>query len=327
MATVLYLSTMEFGKLDTTDFNAVDFTLPPDRPATTNLLKTLTPGETTKFFIGCAKWGRKDWVGKIYPSGTKEADFLNHYGRHFNSIELNATFYRMPSVALTAEWAGKVSPDFKFCPKFPNQITHLRRLKDVEELADRFLKAVSGFGSTLGPLFLMPHPGMGPKDLERLDAFLAYLPKDMKMVVELRHPAWFSDASASESLFTVLEKYGAGAVITDASERRDCLHMRLTTPEAFIRFVGNDLHPTDYTRIDEWVNRIKEWKDAGIRSIYFFMHQNEEVHSPEAATYLIKQVNKVCGLSIPEPALISADDPTPMKKSVKAKKTTAKKKS
>ncbi|MEJ7646723.1 MAG: DUF72 domain-containing protein [Chryseolinea sp.] len=295
---------MEFGKLDTEDLNTVDFRLPPDNPATTRLLASLAPGATTKFFIGCAKWGRKDWVGKIYPPKTKEADFLDHYGRHFNSIELNATFYRMPSVARTAEWAAKVNPEFKFSPKFPNQITHMRRLKNVEEPTDRFLKAVSGFGSTLGPLFLMPHPGMGAKDLERIDAFLGYLPKDVQTVVELRHPEWFSDESISQSLFAVLEKHGAGTVITDASGRRDCLHMRLTTPDAFIRFVGNDLHPTDYTRIDEWVNRIKAWKHAGIRNVYFFMHQNEEVHSPEAAKYLIQQLNLHCGAAVPEPKFV-----------------------
>jgi len=317
---------MEFGKLETEDLNAVDFALPADNAATTRLLKTLTPGETTNFFIGCAKWGRKDWVGKIYPRGTKEADFLNHYGQHFNSIELNATFYRMPSAARTAEWAGKVNSNFKFSPKFPNQITHLRRLKNVEEPTDRFLKAVHGFGSTLGPLFLMPHPGVGPKDLERIDAFLEYLPKDVKIVVELRHPDWFSDATVSESLFKVLEKHGAGSVITDASGRRDCLHMRLTTPDAFIRFVGNDLHPTDYTRIDQWVTRIKTWKEAGIKNIYFFMHQNEEVHSPEAAKYLIQQLNKVCGLQIPEPQFVSAEDAVPEPKPVKVKKTISKKK-
>jgi len=318
---------MEFGKLDNEDLNTVDFTLPPDNEATTRLLKTLKPGSPTKLFIGCAKWGRKDWVGKIYPSGTKEADFLNHYGRHFNSIELNATFYRMPSAARAAEWAGKVNTDFKFSPKFPQQITHMRRLKNVEEPTDRFLKAVTGFGDTLGPLFLMPHPGMGPKDLERLDAFLGYLPKDVEVVVELRHPDWFADESNANNVFSVLEKHGAGSIITDASGRRDCLHMRLTTPDAFIRFVGNDLHPSDYTRIDEWVNRIKVWKDAGIRSVYFFMHQNEEVHSPEAAKYLIQQLNKVCNLSIPEPEFVTSEDAAPVVKPVKAKKTTAKKKS
>jgi uncharacterized protein YecE (DUF72 family) len=108
--------------------------------------------------------------------------------------------------------------------------------------------------------------------------------------------------------------------------------MRLTTPDAFIRFVGNDLHPTDYTRIDEWVNRIHEWKNAGIRSVYFFMHQNEEVHSPEAARYLIQQLNKVCGLSIPEPEFVAASEEGPVVKVARtkkapAKKTTAKKKS
>ncbi|HET9053305.1 MAG TPA: DUF72 domain-containing protein, partial [Cyclobacteriaceae bacterium] len=76
----------------------------------------------------------------------------------------------------------------------------------------------------------------------------------------------------------------------------------LTTKEAFIRFVGNGLHPTDYTRIDDWVKRMKKWTDEGIKTVYFFMHQHEELHSPELAKYLIEKMNKTIGttLHIPE---------------------------
>jgi len=105
-------------------------------------------------------------------------------------------------------------------------------------------------------------------------------------------------------MFGMLENTNTGAIITDASGRRDCVHMRLTTPEAFIRFVGNGLHPTDYIRIDDWVQRIKSWLESGIQKVYFFMHQHNELHSPELAKYLIQQLNMHCGLSIPEPVFI-----------------------
>jgi len=108
------------------------------------------------------------------------------------------------------------------------------------------------------------------------------------------------------------DKVGIGITkrgIEDASGRRDCVHMRLTTPEAFIRFVGNGLHPTDYTRIDSWIQRIKSWKQQGIRTVYFFMHQHEELHSPELCKYVIQQLNKHCGTSIPEPAFVETEQP------------------
>ncbi|SKC52778.1 DUF72 domain-containing protein [Ohtaekwangia koreensis] len=298
---------MEFGRITSEELEKVDFKLPPDRQETTQLLKSNASKKKPEIFVGCAKWGRKDWVGKIYPKGTKEADFLKHYASHFNCIELNATFYRMPTVAQTQGWAGKVTENFKFCPKFTDQITHMKRLKDVKELTDRFLEGISGFKDNLGPIFLMPHPGMAPKTQDTIEAFIQSLPKDIELFVEFRHAEWFSNETAFQAAFNMLEKNKAGAIITDASGRRDCVHMRLTTPTAFIRFVGNGLHPSDYTRIDDWVQRIKSWMEQGIEQVYFFMHQHEELHSPELSKYLIQQLNNHCGLSIPEPKFVEQE--------------------
>lgn len=289
---------MEFGKVDSSDLDNIDFTLPPDHPDTQAILKK--GKKKTVVHIGCAKWGRKDWVGKLYPPKTKEADYLSHYARQFNCIELNATFYRMPTATQITTWKNKVDKDFKFCPKFVDQITHLRRLKNTKELTDQFLEAVSAFGQNLGPIFLMPHPQMGPKSLDTIQSFIESLPKDVELFVELRHPEWFSKPEAYDAAFTLFKKLKTGSIITDASGRRDCVHMRLTTPEVFIRFVGNGLHPTDYTRINDWVQRMKQWMDQGIEHIWFFMHQHEELHSPELCRYLIPEINKHCGTNIPE---------------------------
>lgn len=290
---------MEFGKVE--DLNDIDFALPPNAEGTAAVLQRQKElHKRPKIFVGCAKWGRKDWVGKIYPEGTKEADFLSLYAKHFNCIELNATFYRIPTISQTSGWASKVGKDFKFSPKFTDKISHLKRLKDVKELTDQFLKGISGFKDNLGPVFLMPHPGMGPKTLATTEAFIQSLPKDIELFVELRNPQWYSDKDAFAKMFNMLEKNNAGSVITDASGRRDCVHMRLTTPTAFIRFVGNGLHPTDYTRVDDWVQRIRSWMEQGIEKVYFFMHQHEEIHSPELCKYVIEELNKHCGTTIPE---------------------------
>jgi uncharacterized protein YecE (DUF72 family) len=316
---------MEFGRVDPRDLDTINFTLPPDEEATSVLLSRSPKTTEPEVHVGCAKWGRKDWVGKIYPKGTKDADFLKHYAQHFSCIELNATFYRLPSIAQTNGWKNKVGKNFKFCPKFTDVITHLKRLKDVDKLTDQFLEGISGFGENLGPVFLMPHPGMGPKSIDTLETFIKSVPTDIRLFVELRHPQWFEDRQAFKTVFDMLEKNNIGSVITDASGRRDCVHMRLTTPEAFIRFVGNGLHPSDYTRVDDWVQRIKVWMAQGIHAVYFFMHQHEEIHSPELSKYVIQQLNMHCGTSIPEPRFVEAGElfniPEKRKPTVTPKKT------
>ena len=87
-------------------------------------------------------------------------------------------------------------------------------------------------------------------------------------------------------------------MITDTAGRRDCVHMYLTVPKAFIRFVGNSLDNSDYTRIDDWVKRINYWLDNGLEELYFFMHMHDETYSPELSSYLIDKLNTVCGLSL-----------------------------
>jgi uncharacterized protein YecE (DUF72 family) len=306
---------MKFGKVTEIDLSDIDFTLPPDPDATSALLRSQTPGKA-EVFVGCAKWGRKDWIGRVYPPGTKEADFLSLYAQHFNSIELNATFYRTPNFNQTAGWAAQVGKEFKFCPKVTDKISHLRRLKDVGEPTERFLKGISGFKDNLGPVLLMPHPMMGPKNLDRIYEFIRSLPRDIRLYVELRHPEWYSDPKAFDEVFSMLQENNAGSVLTDSSGRRDCVHMRLTTPAAFIRFVGNDLHPTDYTRIDNWIQRIKLWMESGIKQVYFFMHQSEEIYSPVLCRYVIQQLNQHCGTNLPEPKFMEEAElkETPTKK-------------
>jgi hypothetical protein len=106
-------------------------------------------------------------------------------------------------------------------------------------------------------------------------------------------------------LLQTLQKLKVGIIITDTSGRRDCAHMHLTTPKAFIRFVGNSLHPTDYTRIDDWVNRIHYWLQHGLKELYFFMHMHDEAYSPELSVYLVDKIKDVCGIEVERPRFVS----------------------
>src|SRR5580700_9077085 len=136
---------MEFGKIPENELNQIDFTLPPDPPGNKEVLKN-GKGHT-KFYIGCAKWGRKDWIGKLYPKGTKEKDFLHYYATQFNSIEFNGFFYNIQSREQVEKWVSMVPKGFLFCPKFTQSITHYKRLKNTKNDVGAFLDVVSAFGS------------------------------------------------------------------------------------------------------------------------------------------------------------------------------------
>ncbi len=295
---------MEFGKVEDIELESIDFTLPKDPSVNAEVLKKRKGKAKTKFYVGCAKWGRKDWVGKLYPVGTKEKDFLEYYAKVFNCIEFNATFYKPPTPEQVLKWKEKVPKGFLFCPKFPQTITHLKRLNNVQAEVDAFLGAIHEFKDNLGPIFLMPNPQVSPRQIESIETFISGFPKDVDMFLELRHPEWYMGKEGyNPELYDFLRHAKRGTIITDAAGRRDCVHMHLSTPEAFIRFVGNSLHPTDYTRIDEWVERIGLWMDQGLETCYFFMHQHEELHSPELIKYFIEQLNKRCGTKIEPPKM------------------------
>jgi uncharacterized protein YecE (DUF72 family) len=297
---------MEFGKVDRAALDTMDFYLPVDPIETTRVLQGSNSKRKINFYIGCTRWGTKRWIDNIYPKGTKEKDLLKHYANLFNSIELNATYYKIPTYEQTRAWVNAVGDNFIFCPKFSGAITHRKRLKGTETLVDDFLKGMDGFGKHLGPILLIPHPTMGPKTISTIESFIQSIPKDVELVVELRHPEWYSNRTIFTEVFSMLEENHVGSIITDTAGRRDCVHMRLTTPKAFIRFVGNRLHPSDYTRIDDWVQRIKKWTMNGLQTIYFFMHQPKDIDAPILLRYLIKEINKYCHTSIPLPESVKS---------------------
>jgi uncharacterized protein YecE (DUF72 family) len=294
---------MEFGRVTEKELSAIDFSLPKEPVANKLVLKKTATKPLV--YLGCAKWGRKEWIGKIYPKGTKDAQFLDQYVKHYNSIELNATHYKVYKPEEIAKWAVKAAgKDFKFCPKVTNSISHYSGFNNADFLTTAFLEGVLAFGDNLGPIFLQVSEKYSPKQKDKLFAYLQTLPKDLQFFLEVRHPDWFSDKAISKELFDTLRSLNIGAVITDTAGRRDVAHMELTVPKTFIRYVGNSLHPTDYTRTDEWVKRMKYWLDNGLQELYFFMHMHDEAFSPELTVYLVDKMNAECGLHLIKPQFI-----------------------
>jgi uncharacterized protein YecE (DUF72 family) len=292
---------MDFGKL--TDISGVDFRMPPTPPLTTQVLQAQPPPQTPQFFVGPPIWNNKEWLGKIYPTAAKDKDFLYHYARQFNTIELNVTHYQIPTASTVARWREAVPASFRFCPKWPQEISHDRQLAGSEAFTEVFVENISGLGPNLGTTFLQLAPYFGPWKIDVLQKFLKQLPPQFPITVEFRHEKWFEKNTWTETL-DLLHGLGVGTVISDVAGRRDVLHLGLTTPALTLRFVGNELHPTDYTRVDAWVARIGEWLRAGLQTAYIFVHCGENIYAPELTKYWIKQLNEQCGLAIEPPRIL-----------------------
>ncbi len=286
---------MKFGQVDHPE--EVDFNLPPTPPETLNLLQHFKNEEPFEVYVGCAKWNKQDLKG-FYPRGTK--DELVYYSNQFNSIELNATFYNSPSLEQVETWKQKTPADFKFFPKVPQSISHFSRLLNTTDKVKLFTDAVVRFDEKLGMVFLQMHDNYNPKDMARLKLFLHDWPKDVPLALEVRNKDWFSKVEVTKELYTLLEETNVTNVLVDTAGRRDMLHMRLTTPVAFIRYVGAN-HDSDYERLDNWVEVLKLWRDNGLQKLYFFIHQNIEIESPLLATHFIKKINETFDLNLKYP--------------------------
>lgn len=288
---------MKFGKVEHPE--TVNFELPADHPDTARILNQYGKSEWRDIAVGCAKWNRKD-LKSFYPRGTK--DELTYYATQFKSIELNASFYRMFPKDQFEKWASKVGPDFAFFPKVPRYISHLKRLNDCQEFVTDFTANLTGLGDKLGMVFLQMPGNFKPKFIGRLAEFLEQWPNEIPLAVELRHPDWYKDDVARE-LQDVLVKNEVSNIITDSAGRRDMLHMRLSTDTAFIRFNGAN-HASDFTRLDDWLDRLEIWHAQGLKNLYFFVHQNLEKASPLLSAHFIKGFNErfKTDLAIPKTA-------------------------
>ncbi len=293
---------MKFGQVE--DPSSVDFTLPKDHSRTKEILKA-HQGGLINISVGCAKWNKTDLKG-FYPKGTK--DELQYYATQFNSIELNATFYGMPSPDQVITWKDKTGPDFKFFPKITNTVSHFRRLLNITDVVTQFATSVMNFDEKLGMVFLQLHDNFKPKDYDRLEKFVKEWPQELPLAIELRNTEWFIDEEILDKTCDLFEKHNITNIIVDTAGRRDMLHMRLTTPNVFIRYVGANAE-SDYQRLEDWLERLTEWKELGMKNLYFFVHQNLEKASPLLSAHFIQKMNDEwkTNLHIPQ---MSVETPT-----------------
>lgn len=282
---------MDFGRLP--NIENIDFSLPPTPHETIEVLGKSDKGKSTKVYIGCPVWGKKEWVGKIYPPGTKPKEFLHYYATQFNSIELNGTHYNFPTEILIEKWKADVLPNFKFCPKLTQNISHFQRLVNTQGMVDDFCGAIRYLEEHLGTCFLQLPPNFTPKNIDDVIRFVEYWPKDVPLAVEFRHTGWFSDKHLQNEVFAALQYHNIGTVITDVAGRRDACHQRLTNDTVFIRFGANNLHPTDYPRMEAWAAQLHQWIELGAKTVYFFLHTPIKHYNLELAIHMIDALNQM----------------------------------
>ncbi|MFH0914355.1 MAG: DUF72 domain-containing protein [Chloroflexota bacterium] len=221
-----------------------------------------------RYYIGTSGWHYEDWRGRFYPGDRPKARWLEYYATRFDTVELNNTFYRLPSENAFATWYQSTPPGFTFAVKMSRFITHIKRLRDTAEPVEKFISLARGLGEKLGPLLYQLPPGMHRKD-EVLEAFLASLPRGLRHVLEFRHASWLD-----EGVFQIIRKYGVGLCLFDMPDFRS--PVVATADFAYIRFHGSaSLYSSEYTdeELADWAGKLKSLA-AGLEAVYIYFNND-----------------------------------------------------
>ena len=252
------------------------------------------------FYLGCAVWSHKEWVGNLYPPKSKPSNFLNLYSRRFTTVEGNTTFYATPSPETIQKWVEQTPDQFKFCPKVNRQITHQGLLLPHIKEALNFLSRMSGLGNRLGTTFIQLPPSYSPQYWEDLREFLEICNQsNFPLALEVRHLDWFKP-EYSDRLNALLTKLNISRVLLDTRPIYNCpdnpqalsqrkkpklpLQKVITGNISFIRFISHPNHQNNQSYLEQWAVNISDWLRQG-KKIYFFVHCPQEIHSPETAKY------------------------------------------
>jgi uncharacterized protein YecE (DUF72 family) len=214
--------------------------------------------------IGTSGWVYRHWQGRFYPPDLRPAGWFAHYAREFDTVEINNSFYRLPSEAAFDAWREQAPPGFLYAVKASRFLTHLKKLKDPEEPLAHFFARADRLGPTLGPVLyqLPPHWRV---NLPRFAAFLAALPPGYRHVVEFRDPTWLCD-----EVFALMERHGVAHCFHDMRPLE--VPLRVTAPPVYVRCHGDPAHGGDYPRaaLETWAARIAAWRDRGLDVFVYF---------------------------------------------------------
>ena len=226
--------------------------------------------KTMEIRVGTSGYAYKEWKGKFYPEKVSPKEMLRHYSGRLNTVEINNTFYHMPTESVLTSWAEQVPEDFVFALKAPQVITHLKRLRNVSGETEYLLRTLSVLDKKLGPV-LFQFPKSFRADRTGLQDFLGLIPGDTAWAFEFRSPSWLDD-----EILDLLRKKGSSLCTADADEN-PANEIISTAAWGYLR-----LRRSDYTDADlsKWLERIlsQKWE----RAFVFFKHE-EEAKGPEMA--------------------------------------------
>jgi uncharacterized protein YecE (DUF72 family) len=211
--------------------------------------------------VGTSGYNYGEWRGTFYPRDLPAARMLAYYGERFPTVEINATFYRMPSAAQVAAWARAVPDGFVFALKAPQRITHFARLRDVDEPVRAFCDVARALGPKLGPLLFQLPPGFR-KDASRLADLLALLPPSQPVAMEFRHDSWFAD-----DVYERLRGRGVALCVADTDERTTPLVA--TADFGYFRLRGDGYMGAELARWARMIRETSAWRQAFV----YFKHE------------------------------------------------------
>ena len=214
--------------------------------------------------IGTSGWSYKHWLGTFYPEGTKAKDQFPYYFNHFNTVEINNTFYQLPKKETFLNWKNQVSDDFVYVVKASRYITHLKRLQDPGQSLPLFLENVAILGEKLGAILFQQPPSL-KADSELLQNFLEQLPDTQRYVFEFRNESWYQ-----EETYQLLQKYNCALCIFELAGQQspvettaDFVYVRLHGPGG--KYQGSYPEET----LNQWAQVCKEWLETRDVFVYF----------------------------------------------------------
>jgi uncharacterized protein YecE (DUF72 family) len=217
-----------------------------------------------KLHIGTMGWSYDFWVGKLYPEGTASKDFLSEYSKHFNTVEIDSTFYRIPSRETVVKWREQTPEGFLFSAKFPRIITHVKMLQKCEDEVKVFIERISELQNKLGPLLLQFPSAFKPEHIHLLRDFLPTLPKKHRLVVEVRNRKLLED-----HFYSVLKENGVVLALVDSPFmpsaeviRGDFAYVRWEGDRRKVKGLLGQVEIDRTNRIKEWAKRIKAFLDT-----------------------------------------------------------------
>jgi len=218
-----------------------------------------------RIWIGTSGWSYRAWDDVFYPRSLKPAEHLAYYAKHFDIVEVNSTFYRLPSPEAVTTWRDAVPDHFVFACKASRYITHMKKLKEPKPSLKSFIERVGLFSGRLGPI-LFQRPWRWHVDLKRLRGFLESLPKFGHYAFEFRGATWFT-----LEILDLLAERNAAFCIYDLSGR--CSPLNVTADFIYLRLHGpNAAHHGSYSddAIAAWAMRLNAWRDGGRETSCFF---------------------------------------------------------